>query len=427
MRADSLRDTASRADERADAPTDRAAGEPVGEPAGEPTPGLTERRKGMTTSLSSELSRWVAHGDDRVALAEVVLTLARTGVRLATVIAADPLRSALADPAAPAAGTVQPGRNADGDDQKALDVYAETLFLEALADCDVAAVASEETEAPVRLRTGGRLVVTLDPVDGSGNIDANASVGTVFSVLPMTGPDADTETDADIAAEPDGGRPGGGPDAEPGTDITAALLQPGRRQLAAGMILYGPATMLVLTLGEGTDIYVLDPRTRDFRLVRRRVELPTDSLEYAINASNARHWGPGISEYVNDLVSGALGPRERDFNMRWLASLVAEAYRIVIRGGIFLYPADARPGYEEGRIRLLYEANPIAFLVEQAGGAATDGLDPILDLRPARLHQRVPLVFGSRTKVERVRRYLLQPQVYYERYPLFSPRGLFRS
>jgi fructose-1,6-bisphosphatase I len=264
----------------------------------------------------------------------------------------------------------------------------------------VAAVCSEESDEPIPITAGGRLVVAIDPVDGSSNIDVNAPIGTIFAVLPAV---------------------------DPSQDAGAAFLQPGRRQLAAGMIVYGPSTMLALTLGEGTDLYVRDPRTRDFHLVRRGIELPADSREYAINASNARHWGPGISEYIGDLVTGALGPRERDFNMRWLASLVAETYRILTRGGIFLYPADDRPGYQNGRIRLVYEANPIAFLCEQAGGAATDGVTPVLDLEPDGLHQRVPFVFGSRTKVERVRRYLIEPQTSEDRSPLFSPRGLFRS
>jgi len=163
-----------------------------------------------------------------------------------------------------------------------------------------------------------------------------------------------------------------------------------------------------------------------YRPLRHSVTLPAESPEYAINASNARHWHPGIRSYVNDLVSGTAGPRQRDFNMRWLASLVAEAYRILCRGGIYLYPADARPGYEHGRIRVVYEANPIAFVCEQAGGAATDGRTAILDLVPADLHQRTPLVFGSRGKVERVRRHLDNPLTQHEESPLFSNRGLFR-
>jgi len=205
------------------------------------------------------------------------------------------------------------------------------------------------------------------------------------------------------------------------------LLQCGRRLLAAGIIVYGPSTVLALTLGEGTNLYVLQPGTRHFVLVSERLSLPPDAREYAINASNARHWGPGIQAYVNDLVNGAIGPRERDFNMRWLACLVAETYRILRRGGIYLYPADARPGYAHGRLRLVYEANPVSFLCEQAGGVATDGITDILDLVPTNPHQKTPFIFGSRNKVERVRRYLLNPGPMHEKSPLFSDRGLFRS
>ncbi len=351
-----------------------------------------------TASLSTRLAKWERREPGRAVLAELIRTIAETGIRLAAVIAIHPLRAALG----PGRETVAPppGINPDGDQQQPLDLYAERLFADALAGCDVAAVASEESAGPIPMRPGGSFVVTLDPVDGSSNIDANAPVGTVFGVLPAGGT----------------------------TSVEAALLLAGRHQVAAGMIIYGPSTILVLTLGEGTDSYVLDPRTRDFRLARGGVQVPAESREYAINASNARHWGPGIREYIADLVSGAHGPRERDFNMRWLASMVGDAYRILTRGGIFLYPADSRPGYQQGRIRLLYEANPIAFLVEQAGGAATDGATPILDLQPARLHQRVPLVFGSRGKVDRVRRYLVEPgEVAHERFPLFGARGLFRS
>lgn len=355
---------------------------------------------GVTASLSSVLTDWASRGSGRAPLVDVVRAIAEAGARLSTVVAISPLRTAFTAEPVTRAPAEAAGVNASGDEQKPLDLFAERLFVDALAGLDVAAVCSEESDEPITVTRGGGLVVALDPVDGSSNIDANASIGTIFAILPALGPDADP---------------------------AAALLQPGRRQLAAGMIVYGPATMLALTAGEGTDLYVLDPRTRDFRLARSKVEIPAESREYAINASNARHWGPGISEYVADLVSGALGPRERDFNMRWLASLVGEAYRILVRGGIFLYPADARPGYEDGRIRLVYEANPIALLCEQAGGAATNGIVPVLDLEPARLHQRVPLVFGSRSKVDRVCRYLLEPQTAHERQPLFAARGLFRN
>ena len=350
--------------------------------------------RGAPPTLSSVLDRWRADQPGQHAVADVIAEIAETGARLATLIAASPLDSSSAGAAAPST------TNASGDAQKTLDVQAEGLFLAALSGCDVAAVCSEETADAISLTLGGALVVTLDPIDGSSNIDINAPIGSIFAVLPTTG----------FIDDPVG-----------------ALLQPGRNQLAAGIIVYGPSTVMALTWGDGTDIYALDPRTRTFIRVHQRVALPADAQEYAINASNARHWGPGIREYVNDLVNGSLGPRERDFNMRWLASLVAETYRILRRGGIFLYPSDERPGYRQGRIRLLYEANPVAFLCEQAGGTATDGVTPILDLQPTHPHQRTPFIFGSRNKVERVQRYLQDPQTAQEKSPLFSQRGLFRS
>lgn len=343
-------------------------------------------------TLDAALTRWSAGSTERVTVARTISAVAAAGVGLSRIITRNPLISHPQE-------ALDSGTNASGDDQKPLDVQAETLFVSALADADVLAVCSEETEDPVPVHADGSLVVTLDPVDGSSNIDTLAPIGTVFGVFPVD----DTR------------------------DALVSLLQPGRHQLAAGVIVYGSSTVMALTWGEGTDTYALDPDLGQFRLVRAKIELPVDSIEYAINASNARHWGPGVRDYIDDLVSGELGPRERNFNMRWLASLVGETYRILQRGGIFLYPADARPGYAEGRIRLVYEANPVAFLCEQAGGAATDGSTAILDLTPTHQHQRVPLVFGSRNKVDRVARYLEAPQDSHTRSPLFSQRGLLRS
>jgi fructose-1,6-bisphosphatase I len=345
-------------------------------------------------TLDAVLTRWSAETPERASVAGVISAVAAAGVSLSRIIARNPLVSGES-----AREDLGSGTNASGDDQKPLDVEAEALFVSALGKADVLAVCSEETEAPIAVHADGSLLVTLDPVDGSSNIDTLAPIGTVFGVLP----------------------------ADDTRDALTSLLQSGRHQLAAGAIVYGSSTVLALTWGDGTDVYALDPDLGQFRLVRAGIELPVDSTEYAINASNARHWGPGIRDYIDDLVSGELGPRERNFNMRWLASLVGEAYRILYRGGIFLYPADSRSGYSEGRIRLVYEANPVAFLCEQAGGAATDGSSAILDLTPTHQHQRVPLIFGSRSKVERVGRYLESPQESHNRSPLFSQRGLLRS
>lgn len=344
---------------------------------------------GTDQLLTTVLAEWRSGDPARQSVADVVAALAETGGRLASIVAASALAGAAAD------GT----RNASGDEQKPLDLHAEAMFVDGLAGLDVAAVCSEETADPIALTPGGSVVVTLDPVDGSSNIDINAPIGTIFSVLPTAGC----------------------PDAE------RAVLQPGNRQLAAGIIVYGPSTVLVLSLGEGTDVYVLDRDTGAFTRKHRGIQVPADSREYAVNASNARHWESGIKSYVDDLVRGSGGPRGRDFNMRWFAALVGDAYRILVRGGIFLYPSDARPGYTGGRIRLVYEANPVAFLCEQAGGLATDGITRVLDKAPTSLHERTPFVFGSRTKVERVRRYLVDPSSSYEQSPLFAQRGLFRT
>jgi fructose-1,6-bisphosphatase I len=290
------------------------------------------------------------------------------------------------------------GSNADGDSQCALDLVAHDVFLEALGRAPVAFVASEEAQAPIPLNAGAPLAVAIDPLDGSSNVDTNISVGTIFSILPSSP-----------------------------IDPTALFLRPGRMQVAAGFVIYGPQTSLILSIGRGVQIYTLDCERAAFRLVRDSVTIPRGTREYAINASNYRHWDEPLRAYVDDLIQGADGPRGENFNMRWIASLVAEAYRILVRGGIFLYPADRRRGYARGRLRLVYEANPIAFLVEQAGGSATNGVMPILDLVPASLHERTPLVFGSADKVERVARYQGGAFEIPERSPLFGRRGLLRA
>jgi fructose-1,6-bisphosphatase I len=190
----------------------------------------------------------------------------------------------------------------------------------------------------------------------------------------------------------------------PGHSLGAPFSRPGSEQLAAAFVVYGPQTSLVLTLGDGVRIFALDRSERTYKLIRERVEIPADSMEYAINASNHRHWEQPIRNFVEECIAGADGPHGKDFNMRWIASLVAEAYRILIRGGVFLYPSDARKGYAEGRLRLLYEAHPMAFIFEQAGGRATTGRERILDLIPKTIHQRVPLIMGSIEKVKRIDR-----------------------
>ncbi len=290
-------------------------------------------------------------------LAKVILSLAGA----ASAIAAEIRMPATALDAA--AGAV----NADGDTQKKLDVIADEIVLDALRGTGAAAYLSEEREEAIPLDPDGGLIIACDPLDGSSNIGVNVSVGTIFSVLPADGGD----------------------------------LQPGRAQLAAGFFVYGPQTTLLLTTGSGTASFRMDDEGR-FVMISENVRIPSEASEFAINASNRRHWPAPITRYVEGCLAGADGPRGHDYNMRWVASLVAETWRIISRGGVFLYPADARKGYAAGRLRLVYEAAPVAMLVEQAGGRATDGARDIMDITPDGLHQRVPLVFGAKNEVEAV-------------------------
>ncbi len=342
------------------------------------------------TLLHEHLAAWSGAGDDRGPVAETVATIASAAARLATVIAQGPLAGDL--------GRVV-GPSADGDGQKALDRYASELFVDQLRGSAVAAVASEEAANVIVLNPEGSIVVAIDPLDGSNNVDINAPLGTVFSLLPATA--------------------SGGPE--------DSFLAPGAHQLAAGFILYGPHTALVLTLNEGVAIFTLDPQSGDFVLTRDSVRIPPGRRQYAINASNGRHWPLAIRAFVEECVAGADGPRGVDYNMRWLGAVVSEAYRILLHGGIYLYPGDARPGYRRGRLRLLYEANPLALLIEQAGGTATDGFGRILDLVPADVHEHVPLIFGSPDKVERVMALYAASVPQAGQRPLFAVRGLFKS
>ncbi|WP_102223228.1 class 1 fructose-bisphosphatase [Acidimangrovimonas sediminis] len=320
------------------------------------------------------------------ALEEIVDRLARVGIRLARMIARGGIEHHLGASA---------GTNTDGDAQKALDLIADEAFMAALQDTAVRFYASEEQDTVATLNPAGTLALAIDPLDGSSNIDVNVSIGTIFSIYAA----ADT---------PEG-----------------SFLRPAEEQIAAGYIIYGPQCCLMVTFGNGTRKYVLDPDTQAFALVNNNVQVPVKSTEYAINASNYRHWPQPIRAYIDDCVAGLDGVHARNFNMRWIASLVAETHRILTRGGIFLYPADARKGYERGRLRIVYECAPIAMLVTQAGGAATDGADPILGQAAPALHARTPFVFGSAEKVARVAAYHDLPD--HETSALFGSRGLFRS
>ncbi len=344
--------------------------------------------KGMP--LKEFLTANMADGDT------VRLSVAALVERFADVAAE--LRLAINEGALGAAfGATLASNNADGDDQKALDVHADHLFINAAREAGAAYYASEEQANPITIREGSPISVAIDPLDGSSNIDTNISIGTIFSVLPSLG------------------------------DAEETFLQPGAVQLAAGFFVYGPQLTLALTVGQGTSLFVYSERRGLFLKAYDSVTIDHDAKEFAVNMSNYRHWDDTMRLYIDDCLSGMTGPREKDFNMRWIASLVAEAYRIMIRGGIFIYPRDNRKGYGLGRLRLVYEANPVAMLMEQAGGSAINGEHRILDIKPATLHQRTPLIFGARREVTKIARYHSDPSAIASRHPLFGNRGLFRS
>ncbi|HEY8617303.1 class 1 fructose-bisphosphatase [Phenylobacterium sp.] len=271
--------------------------------------------------------------------------------------------------------------NVQGEVQKKLDVVSNDLLIAACAKAPaLAAMASEEMDTihPVRpVSADARYLLLFDPLDGSSNIDVNVSIGTIFSVLPVK---ADTPRDA----------------------TEADFLQPGRNQAAAGYVVYGPQTTLVFTTGQGVAAFTLDPQTDHWLQVSDRIAIPRETKEFAINASNMRHWAPPVRRYIEDCLAGETGPCGKNFNMRWVASMVADVHRIVMRGGVFLYPWDAREPNRAGKLRLMYEANPMALVVEQAGGASYDGFGPTLDAKPTGLHQRVSVMLGSAAEVERL-------------------------
>jgi len=347
-------------------------------------------------TLAQFLADWSEGQTARANIASTVTVLADACIALAELIALGPLAGLRAGPLSQACG-----ENVDGDTQTALDLRANELLTEELKAAPVACLASEESDLPCGFNPNAPLCVAVDPLDGSSNIDTNVSVGTIFSVLPMTCKEC---------------RPTGN-----------CFVRKGRSQLAAGYVIYGPRTALLLTLGEGTHAFTLNPDTGAFCLTTPNVSVPDDTNEFAINTSNFRRWDGHIRAYVDDCLKGIEGPHGKNYNTRWIASLVAECHRILARGGIFLYPGDRRAEYRSGRLRLAYECNPIAFLVEQAGGAATTGYEDILDVEPTDIHQRVPLIFGSLNEVRLVEHYYREANPYQERSPLFSNRGLFRA
>mgnify|MGYP003582738437 CR=1 FL=1 len=278
--------------------------------------------------------------------------------------------------------------NVQGEVQKKLDVLSNEILLEANEwGGHLAAMASEEMETIHRIPNRypkGEYLLLFDPLDGSSNIDVNVSIGTIFSVLQAphhaSGRDVDEED----------------------------FLQPGTRQVAAGYAVYGPQSMLVLTVGTGVVGFTLDREMGSWVLTNENITIPQETSEFAINMSNMRHWESPVKRYIGDCLTGKTGPLGKDYNMRWVASMVADVHRILTRGGIFMYPRDERPSGKKGKLRLMYEANPMSFIVEQAGGAAIEGTERILEAQPTELHQRIGVILGSKNEVERVRRYHLE-------------------
>jgi len=319
----------------------------------------------MTIEFSSSFAQNIPAEFHQQAILDTVEALCKSAIRISDICARGPLEDAF--------GAVAGTENSDGDTQKALDVQSDEIIIAALKTVPVAFYASEERDDIIILDKTKPLAVASDPLDGSSNVDTNVSIGTIFSVYDAKGESPE-----------------------------ASFFRPGTDQMVGGFFIYGPQTTLVITAGEGTELYVLERKSRVFKLAIPKMQIAETSHEFAINASNYEHWEQPMRDYINDCLKGADGPFKKKQGMRWVGSLVADANRILMRGGIFAYPADAREGYEQGRLRLLYEAHPVAFVIEQAGGMATDGHEAILDKTLTKLHERVPFIFGSVDTVQTI-------------------------
>lgn len=314
-----------------------------------------------------DLNAYLTQQQEQYGLAAPLLETVRTVAEICTAISAQVRQGALSG----VLGAAGSG-NIQGEEQKKLDVIANRMLVDGLRRCTaVAGVASEEEDDFVPCNEAGSYLVLFDPLDGSSNIDVNISIGTIFSVLEKPS----------------------------GSLKTESFLQAGRRQVAAGYVLYGPQTLLVLTVGHGVAVFTL-AADGGFVLTQNGVRVPEQTAEFAINMSNRRHWEEPVRRYIDELLAGKTGVRGKDYNMRWVASMVAEVHRILMRGGVFLYPKDARDPAKAGKLRLMYEANPLSWVLEQAGGTASDLIaDNMLDIEPQALHQRVAVVLGSREEV----------------------------
>ncbi|MFZ2828763.1 class 1 fructose-bisphosphatase [Hydrogenophaga sp.] len=363
----------------------------------------TRRRFTLTQYLIEQRRRFpTASGDFNALLLDVALACKA----IARTVAFGDLGSMLGQPAPEVTTTV----NVQGEEQKKLDVISNEYFTQMTEwGGHLAGMASEEMDHPYQIPATlqrGKYLLVFDPLDGSSNIDVNVTVGSIFSVLRAPQDVIDSGRDV----------------------VEADFLQPGAQQLAAGYALYGPTTMLVLTVGSGVAGFTLDPNLGQFMLTHPNLQIPEDTHEFAINASNSRFWEAPVKRYVDECLAGKTGARGKDFNMRWIASMVAEAHRILMRGGVFLYPRDTKDASKHGRLRLLYEANPVGMIIEQAGGRASTGREPVLSVKPTELHQRIGFVFGSKNEVERIERYHREPGAYKDdANPLFAERSLFRD
>ena len=303
------------------------------------------------------------------AISDVITTITDVGKTISQLLR----KGALADILGEAGN-----QNVQGEEQKKLDVLANDLLLDALAqNAHCAGVASEELDDATPANADGSLLVLFDPLDGSSNIDINMAVGTIFSILPYQ-------------------RQGQ-------TSENSDFLQAGNKQLAAGYLLYGTSTVLALTIADNVVMFSLDPDTGDYVLIEDNVQIDADTSEYAINSSNYRYWRAPMQQYIDELIAGEDGVRGRDFNTRWVAAMVGDVHRILCRGGLFTYPFDTKYAHKAGKLRLMYEANPMSLLIERAGGGATDATNPILDITPTDIHQRVPVVLGSKNEVDYIK------------------------
>jgi fructose-1,6-bisphosphatase I len=270
--------------------------------------------------------------------------------------------------------------NVQGEVQQKLDIIANDLLIQGVQACkSLAGLASEEIELPISVQGTGDYLLLFDPLDGSSNIDVNVSIGTIFSVLQKQDPAAPLQT--------------------------SDFLLSGRHQVAAGYVVYGPQTTMALTLGDGVVMFTLNKVTGEFWLIKDPVIIAHSTKEFSINMSNMRHWADPVRRYVDECLAGTSGTRDKDFNMRWIASMVADVHRVLSRGGVFMYPWDQREPHKPGKLRLMYEANPMSFLVEQAGGASTNGTELIMDLQPTDLHERVSVMLGSKEEIDRLQHY----------------------